>query len=624
MSNRGNGRVAPGMALGVAAAALAGIAFALPGGIAPWLVIGGVAAGGLIMARALRASPQQAPPRSPPLPAAAAAPAPAGETGDDQTWRAEDYAEHLRQVSEARREAEAASAAKSRFLATVSHEIRTPLSGVLGLAGVLLDTEQTAEQETFTRAIRSSGELMLGLVDDMLDFAKIEAGRFDLNLQPAALEPLVEDVAELLAARAHGKGLDIAVQVAPGIAPLVMADAPRLRQVLLNLVGNAVKFTDSGGVTIVLEPAPGAVRFAVIDTGRGIEPADLPRIFDAASRPESERPRGAGSGLGLSISQQIVRQMGGDIVAEPRPEGGSRFSFTIALPPVHPADEVPTPAAPVADLGGRRILVAAPPGPAPAVLARLLGDAGATATVAESVHRAASLAGAAAAAGEEFHAVLIDPRIGDGALGELRTAAGRALPAAVLIAPGRRQSVAEMREAGYAAYLVRPVRRVSLLRIVDQLLAPDGAFAPDPVDQRPQPAPARAPGTGLRVLLAEDDAINALLIRSVLMRFGHSVTEVADGEAALMAVAEADPSFDVAILDLHLPAMDGWKTATAIRAREIPGGKPRLRLIAVTADALPEARGAASEAGFDLFLQKPVSPGALRTALANAAGDAAA
>lgn len=534
----------------------------------------------------------------------------------DSNWQFSDFAQHYRRVVEARRQAEAASQAKSRFLATVSHEIRTPLSGILGLAGVLLDTELSAEQETFARAIRSSGELLLGLVDDMLDFAKIEAGRFDLDPQPAALEPLAEDVAELLAARAHAKELDLAVHVSPAVPTLVEADAPRVRQVLLNLAGNAVKFTETGGVTIAIEAAegvPDGVRFAVLDTGRGIAPGEADRIFNAFERAEGDRRSGGGSGLGLSISRQIVRRMGGDITVEARPQdGGSCFSFTLSLPRT-PDMEEPTP-----DLTGRRLLVAAPKGPAADVMARHLADAGAFATIADTTHRAAALAGAAAAAGEAFDAVLIDRRLAADST-TIRSAAGRPLPAAVIILPGRRESVAQMRAAGFDAYLVRPVRRSSLLRIVEQLVSPGNAFGVDPGDRRKTRAPPCPAGTGLRVLVAEDDEINALLIRSVLERLGHRVTEVADGEAAVAAAKAAGPAFEAALIDLRLPAMDGLAVAAALRQMQ-----PWQTLIAISADGLAATREAAMTAGFDAFLEKPASPESLRRALAAAGTTAAA
>ena len=346
---------------------------------------------------------------------------------------------------DARVRAEAASQAKSRVLATVSHEFRTPLNGILGLTGLLRETELTPDQETYARAVHSSGEALLALVDDMLDFSKIEAGRLDIKPEPTDVEALLQEIAELLAGRAHVKGIDVAVAIDPALPASVMVDPARLRQVLINLAGNGVKFTDTGGVT--LSAAVGAddtLVFTVADTGPGIPEEEGARLFDEFEQMDTAPSRRhGGAGLGLAISRRIVRRMGGDVKLSPRDGGGSVFSFALKLPVVDGGGQRPA-----VDLAGQSFLILAPAGAEPPVLARHLADAGATARVAVTLAEAAGLIGAATAAGESHDAVFVDGRIGldpAAALARIREAAGAAVPAAVLIEPGRRGDVEHLR-----------------------------------------------------------------------------------------------------------------------------------------------------------------------------------
>ncbi len=506
----------------------------------------------------------------------------------------------------------------SRLLATVSHELRTPLTGILGLADMLLDTALTPEQENYARAVRVSAELMLGLVDDSLDTAKLDAGRFELAPRPTPLERLAEDVVELLSVRAHGRGLDVGAYVGPDMPAVVEADGPRLRQVLLNLVGNAVKFTEQGGVALTIERLaedPARLAVAVADTGPGVAPEAVERIFAEFEGSSDGRE---GSGLGLAISRRIVRSMGGDITVAPRPGGGSVFGFSVPLVPAGAAPAQPRP-----DLSRRHVLIAAPASIAADLLRRHLADAGATVQMAAAATEAAALAGAAEASGKGYDAVLVDARLPGGSLDRIRAAAGRRIPAALLMQPGRRQTVAEIRAAGFDAYLVRPVRRSSLLRIAGPLIAGNGDFGVDPGDRRRPVASAEPAATRLRVLLADDDLINTLLIRSVLQRLGHEVTDAADGRAAVEAAKTAG-RFDAAFIDLHLPLLDGLDVARTLREEERRGRRRRTHLVAMTADTRPDLRQAALEAGFDMLFDKPLAPEVIRAVLDTAAGAAAA
>ena len=539
----------------------------------------------------------------------------------DSTWEL-----HESEEREARRKAEAANAAKSRLLATVSHEFRTPLNGILGLTGLLLETRLTPDQETYVRGAHSSGEALLALVDDMLDFSRAEAGRFDLHPEPTDLEAFLQDIVELLAARAHAKGIDIAVRMGSAVPAVVVVDAARLRQVLLNLAGNGVKFTDAGGVTLSAERRDGAgpdaarIEFAVADSGPGVPVAAAERIFGEFEQVDSALTRRhGGAGLGLAISRRIVRRMGGDIALGERPGGGAVFRFALDLP----VGAAGAPAAAQPDLAGRRILIVAPPGAEPPILADNLAGAGASVRIVASADEAAALAGAATAAAMAYHAVLLDQRVrpeAGRALRLIREAAGAPLAAAVLIEPGRRGAVEDLKANGFDAYLVRPVRRSSLMRIAVEMVAATPGFHIDPSDARPPRAEPMPPARrSLEVLLAEDNEINALLVRAVLEGLGHTVSEVHDGLAAVAAATAADAHFGIVLMDLHMPRLDGLAAARLIRAHEARSGKGRTAIMALTADVLAETRAEAEAAGIDAILVKPIAPDSLRRVLSDLA-----
>lgn len=496
---------------------------------------------------------------------------------------------------------------KMRFLATMSHEMRTPLNGILGMNGLLLDTELDGNQRTYAEAVRQSATALLGLINDILDYSKIEAGHLELEGHWFDPGNLLQSVAELLAPRAAEKGLEVAAYVAPDVPPRLYGDEGRLRQVLLNLAGNGVKFTEKGGVSLELcmahgdQPDMSRIRFDIRDTGIGISEDELTKIFEEFSQADSSRARNhEGTGLGLTIAQQIVNAMGGKIDVESQLGKGSSFGFAINMN-ASGEDTVDIP-----NFSSRTAIIATDQPFLKRILELQL----------QSVRVGTILN--AKNSSEALHHLSIHP---DAMLFcDLSIAAcdGRQLASAcpqaiVLLSPLARGRLDAFREAGFSGYLIKPIRQASLAeRLGDQTHKNKTAKAESRFDRTDTTPPAQSTKR-LRILLAEDNQINSVLAQAILKRAGFHVDVAANGREALDTFTLAP--YDIVLMDMRMPEMDGLEATRRLRA-----SGANVPIIALTANASSSDRDDCFNAGMNDFISKPFEPQDLTGTLEKWAG----